>query len=114
MIVRVMASRTASAPCSECGSVLHPPLMAMAGHTRQVQQQSEAGCALHQGANRGTAKAKDEIPLPMARYGTIGCLRRTLADHDVGRDEGLAAAARARPRRAQHSSGAQAGRQLVA
>src|SRR3954467_5451848 len=48
------------------------------------------------------------------RYGTIGCLRRTLADHDVGRDEGLAPAARARPRRAQHSSGAQAGRQLVA
>src|SRR6476620_5461086 len=98
----------------EWGSVLHANLMAMAGHTGQMQQQGEAGCALHQGAHCGTPKTEDEIPFPMTWYGTIGDFCRTLADHDLGRDEGLAAAARARPRRAQHPAAAQAGRQLAA
>ena len=30
------------------------------------------------------------VSFPAARHGAIGCLRRTLADHDPGRDEGLA------------------------
>src|SRR6478735_9213086 len=90
----------------EWGSVLHANLMAMAGHTWQMQQQGEAGCALHQGANCGTPKTEDEIPFPMTWYGTIGDFCRTLADHDLGRDEGLAPAARARPRRAQHPAAA--------
>ena len=72
------------------GSVLRPRLVAMAGHTRQVQQQSEARRALHKGADRGAAKAQDEIPFPMARHGAIGCLRGTFANHDLRRDEGLA------------------------
>jgi len=37
------------------GSVLHASLMAMARHARQVQQQDEARCALHQGADHRPA-----------------------------------------------------------
>jgi hypothetical protein len=86
----------------------------MARHARQVQQQCEACRALYQSADRGTTKTQDEVSFPVARHGSIGCLRRTLADHDVGRDEGLASTARARPRHPQHPPGAQAGRQLAA
>ena len=49
----------------------------------------------------------------MPRHGAIGCFRWTLADHDLGRDEGLASAARARPRYPERSPGAQARRQLA-
>ena len=70
--------------------------------------------ALHQGADRRTPKTQDKVSFPVARHGAIGCLRRTLADHDLGRDEGLASPARARPRHPQHAPGAQAGRQFAA
>ena len=60
----------------ECGSVLHASLVAMFRHARQVQQQSEARHAFYQGADRGTAKAQDEIPFPVARHGAINCARR--------------------------------------
>ena len=86
----------------------------MVRHARQVQQQSEARHTLHQGANCGTAEAQDEVPFPVARHGAISCLRRALADHDLGRDEGLAPPARARSRHPQHPPGTQAGRQLAA
>ncbi len=98
----------------ECGSVLHARLVAMVGHTRQMQQQSEARLALDQGANRGTAEAHDEIPLPMAWHGAISCLRGTFADHYLGRDEGFSSAAGARSRYSQRPPGTQAGRQLAA
>ena len=48
----------------------------------------------------------------MARHGAIGCLRRPFADHDFGRDEGLASTTRASPRYSKWPPGAQAGRQL--
>ena len=86
----------------------------MARHARQVEQQGEACHTLHQGANCGTAKAQDEVPFPVARHGAISGFRRTLADHDLGRDEALASLARARPRHPQRPPGAQTGRQLAA
>ena len=86
----------------------------MARHAWQVQQQGETCRALHQGADRGTSKTHDEIPFPVARHGSIGCLHRTLTDHDFGRDEGPALPARARPRHPQRPPGAQAGRQFAA
>jgi hypothetical protein len=114
MIVRVMASRTASAPCPASAD----PFLMRASWPWSVawqgQQQGEARRALHQRANGGTAETHDEIPFPVARHGAISCLRRTFADHDLGRDEGLAPAAGARPRRAQRPAAAQAGRQLAA
>src|SRR3954467_7752161 len=62
----------------ECGSVFHTSFMAVTGHTRQVQQESEAGRALHQGADCGTAETQNEVPFPVARHGAIGYRRRTL------------------------------------
>src|SRR5271170_1487049 len=97
----------------EGGSVLHASVTAMARHARQVQQQSESSRALHQCADRRTAKTQDEVSFPMARHGAIGCFRWTLADHDLGRDEGLASSARARPRYPERPPGAQARRQLA-
>jgi hypothetical protein len=108
-----VAHRFSTMP-GECGPVFHASVVTMAGHAWQVQQQGEARGALHQGANRGTAKAHDEIPFPMTRHGAINCLRGTFADHDLGRDEGLSPAAGARPRRPQRPAAAQAGRQLAA
>src|SRR5438477_8315269 len=55
----------------------------------------------------------NDVSFPVARHGAIGCLRRTLADHDLGREEGLASPARARPRHPQHAPGVQAGRQFA-
>src|ERR1700733_943416 len=99
---------------SECGSILHASLVAMIRHARQVQQKSEAWHALNQGAEGGTAKTQDEITFPVARHSPINCLRWTLADHDLGRDEGLAPPARTRSRYPQRPPSAQAGRQLAA
>src|ERR1700755_2964588 len=98
----------------ECGSVLDASLVAMVRHAWQVQQQSEARHTLHQSANCGTAKAQDEVPFPVARHGAISCLRRPLADHDLGRYEGLAPSTRTRSRCPQHPPGTQACRQLTA
>ena len=82
----------------ECGSVFNASLVAMIRHAWQVRQQGEARHALYQGADRGTAKAQDEILFPVARHGAINCPRRTLADHDLGRDKGLAPSVRTRSR----------------
>src|SRR5258708_6371490 len=98
----------------ECGSFLHASFLVMASHARQVQQDGETCRALHQGADRGTFKTYDEVPFPVARHGSIGCLCRTLADHDLGRNEGPAWPARAHPRHPQRPPGAQAGRQFTA
>ena len=50
----------------------------------------------------------------MTRHNAIKCFRRTLADHDIGRYEGLDSPARASPRHSQHPPRTQAGRQLAA
>ena len=50
----------------------------------------------------------------MTRHSAVGDFRRTLADHDFRRDEGLATPARTRPRHPQCSPGSQAGCQLAA
>src|ERR1700704_6151084 len=88
----------------ECGSFLHASFLVMARHARQVQQNGETCRALHQGADRGTFKTYDEVPFPVARHGSIGCLCRTLADHDLGRNEGPAWLARAHPRHPRSSA----------
>ena len=79
-----------------------------------MQQHREARRALDQGADRRAAKAQDEVSFPVSRHGAIGCFRRTLADHDLGRDEALASPACARPRHPQRPPGSQAGRQFAA
>ena len=110
-----MASRTASAPWpASAGPFFMRGRVAVARHARQVQQHREPRRALHQRADRRAAQSQDEIPLPVARHRPVGRLRRTLADHDLGRDEGLAASAGARPRHPQRPPGAQAGGQLAA
>src|ERR1700749_3713711 len=98
---------------SERGSVLHASLVAMVHHAWQVQQQCEARHSFNQGADRGTANTQDEVAFPVARNGPINCLRWTLADHDLGRDEGLAPPARTRSRYPPHPPSTQAGRQLA-
>ena len=85
----------------------------MTRHARQMQQQSEWSRALYQCPNRRAAKTQDEISLPVPWHGAIDCFRWTLANHDLGRDEGLASSARARPRYPERSPGAQARRQLA-
>src|SRR5882757_6362416 len=99
---------------SERGSVLHAGLVAMVRHAWQVQQQREARHTFNQGADRGTANTQDEVAFPVARYGPINCLRWTLADHDLGRDEGLAPPARTRSRCPQCPPSTQASCQLAA
>ena len=96
------------------GSVLHAGRGAMARHARQVQQHGEARGALHQPADRRAAEAEDQVSFPMAGHGSVGRFRRTLADHDLGRDEALAPPACARPRDPQRPAAAQAGGQLAA
>ena len=86
----------------------------MARQARKMQQHREARRALDQRADRRAAKTQDEVSFPVSRHGAIGCLGRTLADHDLGRDEALASPARARPRHPQHPPGSQAGRQFAA
>ncbi len=86
----------------------------MVRHAWQVQQQREARHTFNQGADSGTAKTQDEVAFPVARNGPINCLCWTLADHDLGRDEGFAPPARTRSRYPQRPPSTQAGRQLAA
>src|SRR3954453_5007507 len=61
---------------AEGGSVFHTSFSAGTAPTRQVQEESEAARALHQGADCGTAEALNEVPSPVARHGAIGYRRR--------------------------------------
>ena len=85
----------------ERGAVLARGPLAVARHARQVQQHREARGALDERADRRAAEPEDEVPFPVARHRPVGGLRRTLADHDLGRDEALAPPAQARPRHTQ-------------
>jgi hypothetical protein len=98
----------------KCGSFLHAGFGATVCHGRQMQQDGETCGALHQGADRGTSETHDEVSFPVARHSSIGGLRRTLADHDLGRNEGSALLVRALPRHPQCPPGTQAGRQFTA
>ena len=84
----------------------------MPRHAGQVQQHREPRRALHQGADRRTAEAENQVPLPMPRHGPVVRLRRALADLHLGRHMRLSPASRPRPRHAQRPPGAQARRQL--
>ena len=92
---------------------LDDSVAAMARHARQVQQQTESSRALHQCADRRTAKTQDEISFPMPRHGAIDCFRWTLADHDLAGNELLAAPPRSGLRHPQSSASAQTGAQLA-
>ena len=100
--------RRGSKPCPACRS----PTCGRPGP--RVQQHGEPRRALHEGADGRAAQPQDQIPLPVTGDRPIGRLRRTLADHDLGGDEGLAPSACARPWHTQRPSGSQAGGQLAA
>src|SRR5665213_1188074 len=72
------------------GSILRAGPRAVTDHRRQVQQHRESRGAFDQGADRRTVQADDQVALPVAGDSTVGNLRRTLADHQLGRDELLA------------------------
>src|SRR5919112_6788772 len=79
-----------------------------------MEQQREPRRALHQGADRRTAQAEDEITFPVPRHRPISRFRRAFADQDLGTNEGFAPPAAARSWYAQRPSGAQAGGQFAA
>ena len=78
--------------------------------TGKMQQHRKARRALDQGADRRAAKAQDEVSFPVPWHCPVGCLSRTLADHDLRRDEAVAAPTCAGPRHPQHPPGSQASR----
>ncbi|EDP61036.1 Integrase, catalytic region [alpha proteobacterium BAL199] len=98
---------------SERRPVLHTWRAAVVRHARQVQQHCEPCRALDEGADGRTAQPEDKVSLPVSRDGSVSDFRRTLADHDLGRDEGLASSPRARSRHPQSPPRAQASRQLA-
>src|SRR5918998_1548402 len=108
-----VADRLGAVP-GEGWPVLLARPVAVALHRREVQQHREPCRALDEGADRRTPEPKDEIPLPVPRNRAVLCLRRALADHHLRSDEGLALAARARPRHPQGPAGPEAGGQLAA
>jgi hypothetical protein len=83
----------------ECRSILHTNLVAMFRHARQVQRRVKRVVRSTKVPIAELPRPHDEVPFPVAWHGAIGCLRWTLADHDLGRDEGLASTTRAHPRR---------------
>ena len=114
-MVRVIASRTASAPWpASAGPFFDARRVTVARKAGKMQQHREAGCALDQCADRRAAKAQDEVSFPVPWHRPIGRFGRTLADHDLGRDKTLAAPADARPRHPQHPPCSQAGREFAA
>ena len=83
---------------SERWPVLHPGLLAVAFQSWKVEQHREPGGALHEGADRGLVEADDEVAFPVARDRPVICVGGPLGDQDLGGDERLAAALRARAR----------------
>jgi hypothetical protein len=94
-----VANRLGTMPC-ERRAVLRPRPAAMARHRRQMEQHREARGTLDQRADRRAAEPEDQVALPVARHRPVRRLCRALADHHLGRDEGLAAAPDARSRHA--------------
>ncbi len=85
----------------------------MTRQRRQVQQHREARRPLNQRSNRRAIQSKDEITFPVARYCAIFNAGRSLADHDLRRDERLSAASHTLSWHAQSTARAQARRQFT-
>ena len=64
-------------------------------------------------ADRGPARADDQIALPVPGDGAVGCLRGALREYDVRGDMPLRAVLRASPWLAQCAAGSQAGDELA-
>src|SRR3546814_2804853 len=56
-------------------------------HARKMQQHGEARGPFNERADRGTAKAEDEVAFPMSGDCPVFDLRWSLADHDGFRSE---------------------------
>ena len=95
MIVDVIASRTASAPCPARARpflTLSRPRCGVGGAA------SESGGAFDRDVpDRGAAKADDEVAFPVSRNRSVLGLGGPLADHDVGAYKLLAATTAASP-----------------
>jgi hypothetical protein len=107
-----MASRTASAVPGQSGTILDSECVIVI-HAGQVEQHRESGRALDERADRRAAKSDDQIAFPVPRDRSVGGLRRSLADQDLGAHEALAAPTTASRWHAQCSPGAQARGQLA-
>src|SRR5438067_242253 len=109
-----MLSRTASAPCPASAGPFFTrastPCSAIRGKCSSIVNRRRA---LHQRADRGTVQPQDEVPFPVTRHRPVAHFCWPLADHDLRHDESLAPTPGARPRYAQRTPGAQAGRQLA-
>ncbi len=77
-----------------------------------MQQHREPGGALNERADRRLVQSDDEVTFPMPWNGTVLDFRWSSADHDLGRDEAVAALSSAR--HPQRPAGAQACDQLPA
>src|SRR5690606_15381638 len=98
MMVRVIASRTASAPCpARAGPFFMRGASPCPAKPGKMQQHREACRTLNQRADRGAAKTKDEVSLPVTRHRAIGRFGGALTDHDLRRDKALTSPAYARP-----------------
>jgi len=102
------------AMAGERGAVLHARFLAMTCHAGQVQQHGEPRRALHEGSDGRAAETQDEIAFPVSRHRAVGGFRRTLADHDLGREQALPSSARAHSRHTQRPPAPEASRQFAA
>jgi hypothetical protein len=107
-----VADRFGAMP-GESRSVLDAGLEAVAFHGRKAQQHREPGGAFDERADRRTVHAEDEVAFPVARNRSIVGFGGSFADHDLGRDELLAAPACARSWHAQRPAGSQASDELA-
>jgi hypothetical protein len=94
-------------------AILDSRTIAMPVHAGQVQEHREPRGALHEGANRRAAQPEDQVSFPMARDSAIGDIGRPLADHDLLRDETLAAPPDTGSRNPERSPSPQACRQFT-
>jgi hypothetical protein len=94
-------------------TVLDAGFAAVAIHAGQVQERGEPRRPLDEGPDRRAVETKDEIALPMAGNGSVGSLGGPFADHDLRRDELLAAPTGAGPGHPQRSPCPQTCHQLA-
>ena len=78
-----------------------------------MHQQGRAALALHDRADRGTARADNQIALPVSRDGTVRGLGGPLREHDIGSDMPLRAVLCSSPRLAKCTPGSKAGHELT-
>ena len=87
---------------------------AMALHAGQVEEHREPGGALDERPDRRTVQPKDKVTFPVAGHGSVVCFSRSFADHDLGRDELLAAPLGPGSRHTQRPPGPQTGDEFAA